>query len=92
MRRRRRSHNEFTKCRDLAGEAGPGACSESFTEAELRVAALMVEGWDNAEIADQLCLSLNTVKKYVSRVMDKLEARNRTHAVVLMLRSETEDD
>ena len=58
----------------------------SLTEAEARVAALMIQGLDNAEIADQLCLSLNTVKKYVSRVMEKLEARNRTHAVVLMLR------
>lgn len=64
----------------------PTHSSVSLTEAEARVAALMVEGWDNAEIADQLCLSLNTVKKYVSRVMEKLEARNRTHAVVLMLR------
>lgn len=67
-------------------DSAPAPGSEPLTEAERRVAALMVEGWENAEIAGRLCLSLNTVKKYVSRVMEKLEARNRTHAVVLLLR------
>ena len=69
-----------------------GGCAEPLSPAEQRVAELMTEGWENAEIAGRLSLSLNTVKKYVGRVMAKLAARNRTHAVVLMLRSETEED
>ncbi len=67
-------------------DSSPALSPEPLTEAELRVAALMMEGWDNADIAAQLCLSLNTVKKHVGQVLAKLDARNRTHAVVLLLR------
>lgn len=58
---------------------------EPLTCAERRVAALMAEGLENGEIADRLCVSLYTVKKQVSQVLSKLGARNRTHAVVLLL-------
>lgn len=56
-----------------------------LTRAEHRVAALMTEGLENAEIAAELSVSLSTVKKQVSQVLSKLEARNRTHAVIMLL-------
>ncbi len=62
--------------------------AEPLSPAERRVASLMTEGWENAEIAGRLSISLNTVKKHVGQVMAKLRARNRTHAVVLMMRPE----
>lgn len=47
------------------------------------VLLLMAEGCMNHEIADELELSIETVKEYVKRVIGKLCARNRTHAVAL---------
>lgn len=44
---------------------------------------LMSRGRTNAEIADDLNLTPATVKTYVSRLLTKINARDRTHAVVL---------
>lgn len=60
---------------------------ESFrvrlTPSEARVADLLAEGRSNAEIAETLVLAERTVKAYVSRVLDKLGARNRREAAAL---------
>ena len=58
----------------------------SFTRREMDVLRLMCEGESNADIGKALFLGEKTVKSYVAGVMRKLEARNRTHAVVLALR------
>lgn len=52
----------------------------SLREAE--VLALLAIGRTNAEIAEQLFLSVETVKTYVSRVFTKIEVRNRTEAAL----------
>ncbi len=52
----------------------------SFREAE--VLALMAAGRTNAEIAQTLYLSVETVKTYVSRVFTKIDVRNRTEAAL----------
>lgn len=49
---------------------------------ENEILILLAEGLENAEIALRLNLSLGTVKNYVSRIYDKLEARDRTHAIL----------
>ena len=52
-----------------------------LTERELEVLALLATGKPNREIADELYVSLNTVKKHITHILDKLGANNRTAAV-----------
>ncbi|MEM9655675.1 MAG: LuxR C-terminal-related transcriptional regulator [Actinomycetota bacterium] len=53
-----------------------------LTERELEVLAQLVEGKPNKQISDELFISLNTVKKHVTHIFDKLGVTNRTEATV----------
>jgi LuxR family maltose regulon positive regulatory protein len=48
---------------------------------ELEVLSLIAAGKSNDEIAAQLYLALNTVKRHASNIYDKLEVKKRTEAV-----------
>jgi LuxR family maltose regulon positive regulatory protein len=48
---------------------------------ELEVLSLIAAGKSNEEIAAQLYLALNTVKRHASNIYDKLEVKKRTEAV-----------
>ena len=54
---------------------------EQLTVRELEVLALLAAGQSNQEIADELVITLDTVKSHVTHIFDKLGASNRTHAV-----------
>ena len=53
---------------------------EALSERELEVLRLLAAGANNKAIAAQLVLAEGTVKNYVSSILDKLHAANRTHA------------
>jgi len=67
-----------------AGRGGAAAVPglvEQLTDRELQVLGLLAAGRSNQRIAGELVVSLDTVKKHVGRVLDKLGAANRTEAV-----------
>ncbi|OGX78524.1 response regulator transcription factor [Exiguobacterium sp. SH3S2] len=55
---------------------------ESLTAREREILQLMAEGKANQVIADELYISLKTVKTHVSNILTKLDVYDRTQAVV----------
>jgi DNA-binding NarL/FixJ family response regulator len=56
---------------------------EELTPREREVLTLVARGLSNAEIADELVLSLLTAKTHAARLFSKLDARDRAQLVVL---------
>jgi LuxR family transcriptional regulator, maltose regulon positive regulatory protein len=70
--------------RDHRARRGPVVVAgliEQLSEREFEVLQLMAAGRSNREIAEELVVVVDTAKKHVGRVMDKLGAANRTQAV-----------
>jgi DNA-binding NarL/FixJ family response regulator len=77
--------------RETSREAGPDDSSEDslqrsavdpLSARETQVLRLMTGGYSNREIASALDLSDGTVKNHVSSILSKLDARDRTRAVL----------
>lgn len=58
------------------------ALDESLSEREIEVLRLLANGRTNREIADNLHLAEGTVKNYVSNILGKIGARDRTQAAL----------
>ncbi len=65
-----------------AAPTAGGLLDEALTGKEARVLDLIARGLSNKQIAATVFLAEGTVKNYVSRIMDKLHARNRTELAV----------
>lgn len=61
--------------------------SNPLTNREMQVLQLIVDGYSNAEIADELFITIGTVKTHVRNILNKLSAGDRTQAAVHALRS-----
>lgn len=57
-----------------------------LTSREREVLALMVEGLNNPDIAERLCVSYSTARAHVSNILFKLGVSNRAEAIALALR------
>ncbi|WP_300268060.1 response regulator transcription factor, partial [Microbacterium sp.] len=86
----RRVVRRYATAADGAGRAEASVpaltLAEPFTDREAEVLALMTEAMSNAEIAARLYIGEATVKTHVSRILQKLGARDRVQAIVLALR------
>jgi DNA-binding NarL/FixJ family response regulator len=75
----RRVFAEFAR---LAPAARPAQLDEPLSERELEVLRLVAEGLSNKEIGHKLSLAEGTVKNYVTSVLGKIGARDRTQAAL----------
>ncbi len=55
---------------------------DRFNEREVAILRLLAGGYSNKEIARTLFLAEGTVKNYVSNILEKLDTRDRTRAVL----------
>jgi DNA-binding NarL/FixJ family response regulator len=62
------------------------AGGEPLTRVELQALGLLAAGLTNREIAERLRWSVGTVKKYVQRILEKLDVSDRTQAAVVAVR------
>jgi DNA-binding NarL/FixJ family response regulator len=62
--------------------AGRTSPFEGLTDREVDVLELIGQGRSNQQIARALGLSVKTVQNYVSRILDKLQVRDRTQAAL----------
>jgi len=77
--------------RSLAGDYAdhiPRQDLSSLSDTHREILEMVTRGMTNEEIAGKLKVSVNTVKTHISRLFDRLGARDRTHLAVLMLESQ----
>lgn len=58
-----------------------------LTNQELRILALVAQGWRNAMIAQELYISTRTVENHLYHIFDKLDVSSRTEAALLALQA-----
>lgn len=66
---------------EAASEAKEEPAGELLTPREQEVLELVAQGLRNQDIAEELVISVRTVKVHVSNILGKLEVSNRTEAV-----------
>ncbi|MCG8641539.1 MAG: response regulator transcription factor [Desulfobacterales bacterium] len=57
---------------------------KQLTNRELEIAHLVAEGKNNKEISDMLFITEGTVKNHLTRILSKLEIRDRTQLAILI--------
>jgi DNA-binding NarL/FixJ family response regulator len=71
---------------DVAARIAEHLGDEDLTTRELQVLRLICDGCRNKEIADQLAIAETTVNFHIKNLVDKLGARDRTHAVTIAVK------
>jgi len=74
-----RRYIDDTLAQQLAEEVGEGGSErphDRLSDRELRVMVMLAKGTTVREIADDLCLSVNTISTYRARILSKMKLRN----------------
>jgi len=67
-------------------ERGTTLTSVRLSAREVEVLRLVADGFDTTEIAEQLAYSESTIKGVLAKLMTRLDARNRCHAIAIVVR------
>ncbi|MBI5194093.1 MAG: response regulator transcription factor [Nitrospirae bacterium] len=67
-------------------EKVPSSKIAQLTERERETLDLLSEGKSNKEMADKMCLSLETIKSHLQTIYKKLGVKSRTEAAILFLK------
>src|SRR5439155_21706633 len=68
---------------EIAVEMAEHHAADALTEREIEVLQQVATGKTNKAIADHLAISEETVKVHMSKILSKLGANDRTHAVTI---------
>ena len=60
----------------------PLSSSVGLTSRELQIVSLIAKGYSNQEIADELYLSINSIKTYIRSAYRRIGVERRTQAVL----------
>lgn len=77
----RRLIEQFT--RHARHAAAPAKQIDGITDRELETLTLIGQGMSNTEISEAMSISAATVKSYVTRLLSKLDARDRAQLVII---------
>ena len=61
----------------------PNDPNQELTERQVEILHLMALGWSNKEIGHKLMVSENTIKYHLKKILQKMNAQNRTEAVAM---------
>jgi NarL family two-component system response regulator LiaR len=70
------------------GRTRPAKSGEILSDREKEILKLATRGLSNADIAEELCLSIRTVQGHLGHIFNKLQVSSRTEAVVRALKEE----
>lgn len=70
----------------IAASGAPEQLSDPLTPREKQILTLVAHGRDNQEIAQELYISLPTVKTHIGHILAKTDSRNRVQAVIYAFR------
>jgi DNA-binding NarL/FixJ family response regulator len=70
---------------EIAQQIAEHAADDGITARELDVLRCVAKGSSNKIIASMLNISEQTVKHHVTSILSKLDASDRTHAVIIAL-------
>jgi two-component system, NarL family, response regulator len=71
---------------EVAAEIAEHAADDALTAREIEVLRRVAAGKSNKVIAAELAISENTVKAHMQSILPKLDASDRTHAVIIALK------
>lgn len=60
---------------------------EKLTNREITILKLIMQGYANSQISDEVFISIHTVKAHVGSIIKKLNAKNRTNAVYIAIKN-----
>ena len=66
--------------------------SYHFTERELEILKEVITGKNNTQIANDMCLSIHTIKFYVSSILAKLSVTTRLEAALKVVKEHLLDE
>ena len=80
----RRMIEMFADALPMAGDAASApSLLDALTPREREILVAIAEGLNNTDLAERFHLSESTVKTHVGRILQKLDARDRVHLVII---------